>query len=92
MNDCSKHRKDVFGETDMKKVAEEIGDLHYAALFDLLLSLSEKIKADALKDREGDRPFLANALDISWFHVKAASNYIEAAWEISKRYMEEEDN
>lgn len=46
MSDCSQHPKSLFGETDMKKVAEAIGDLHYKKLYALLKYLEVKLFID----------------------------------------------
>lgn len=85
-DDCSGHKKDLFGERDMKKVAEVIGDLHYEAMAELYNHLAEKHLNDHLKNKK-DHPDEAAAL--IWMHhaVNKASCGAERAWKISKPYM-----
>jgi hypothetical protein len=87
-NDCSKHKKDLFGETDMKKVAEAIGDLHYETLAVLLDQLSSKLYLDAAKDRADGRKMIAASLEYAASPIHEAHIFIEHAWQISKPFME----
>jgi hypothetical protein len=87
MSDCSSHKKDVVGISDMKQLAEMIGDLHYETLSDLLDQLSSKLFLDAAKDRAADRKSLANLLELAASEIHSASVFIDAAWEVSKPYM-----
>lgn len=86
-DDCSKHKKDLFGETDMKKVAERIGDLHYETLTDLLSKLSVKLYKDGLKDRNSSKEILGCVLADASNDVAAAASHIGKAWTISKPFM-----
>lgn len=87
MSDCSKHKKDVAEITDMKELAEMIGDLHYEALTTLLMHLSAKIKNDAKKDKEGERLQLARKLYRSGDHINSAFLSMYEAWKISEPFM-----
>jgi len=89
MDNCSKHKKDLFGETDMKKVAEAIGDLHYQALGELLWKLACKLKRDAFKDKIGGREKLHDFLWVAGDHIECAAFGIQDAWQISKPFMKE---
>lgn len=86
--DCSNHRKDVFGEHDMKKLAEEIGDLHYEALGEFLLRLKEKIQHDSTKDKEAGRYLLANKLWVASGGIYTAYVNVTIASSISKPFMD----
>lgn len=88
-SDCSRHTKKVAGITDMKVLAEMIGDLHYETLTDLLKELFLKVGVDARKDLNGGRIKLGcKLLDAE---VKLCSAYLEIkeAWAISKPFMSE---
>lgn len=89
MPDCTNHKKDLFGETDMKKVAEAIGDLHYEALSELLGSLSIKLYRDGLKDLDRDRYRLSCALDDASNRLRECADHVTRAWNISKKYMKQ---
>lgn len=85
--DCSQHPKDLFGETDMKVVAERIGDLHYETLSILLTELQKKIFKDALKDKAADRIRLSDVLMKLSTEINCAAYLCEQAWQISKQFM-----
>jgi hypothetical protein len=87
MNDCSQHKKDVAGITDMKIVAEMIGDLHYETLSKLLGHLANKIEMDAWNDTKSGRANLGRALYDGAVYLKNARLFIGKAWEISKPFM-----
>lgn len=90
--DCGEHRRDVFGQNDMKALAEEIGNLHYETLAELLARLEGKIFKDSMKDKSGDRVKLYNSLFLASEHLQLASEYITKAWQISKPYMDNKTN
>ncbi len=71
----------------LTELAEDIGNLKYDALAELLRLLSVKIAEDAAKDQERGRPQLASALQDCAQKLKGASAPIEAVWRISKPYM-----
>ncbi len=87
MSDCSKHKKELFGQTDMKVVAEAIGDLNYETLSKLLWQLQTKLHNDAIKDISRHRFKLSHALERSSHFIYEAGNEIESAWQISKPFM-----
>lgn len=88
MSNCSNHKKDLFGETDMKKVAEAIGDSHYKLLSLLLYHLREKLWKDGVKDAAEGRVKLGEHLMQASTRIAQARIYIEGAWKISKPFME----
>lgn len=89
MTDCSKHTKQVAGISDMKTLAEAVGDLHYESLAEFLDKLSDKLFLDAAKDRADDRRQLANFLEAGANNLQFASIQIESAWEASKPFMDQ---
>lgn len=89
MSDCSKHKKEIEGISDMKILAEKIGDLHYESLSELLYHLQDKIWKDGQKDIFNGRVNLGeNLLDAS-ISLDAVAEFIKKAWEISKPFMSE---
>jgi hypothetical protein len=89
MSNCSNHKKDLYGESDMKKVAEAIGDLHYETLAQLLKALSQKLKQDSRKDWKSGRVRLANLLKEASVDIKNSYTQIVSAYQISKPFMED---
>ena len=89
--DCSHHKKDIAGISDMKVLAEMIGDLHYETLSDLLRHLANKIEMDAWKDTKSGRANLGRALYDGAVYLKNARLFIGKAWEISKHFMAKEN-
>ena len=89
MNDCSQHKKDLFGHSDMKEVAEAIGDLHYETLAELIDQLSKKISLDGLKDETHGRVELAANLFMVAGHLAKAHVFASWAYEISKPFMKQ---
>ena len=87
MSNCSNHRKDVHGETDMKHLAEEIGNLHYETLSILLIYLNKKLVEDSKKDNAAGRKVISRALNKAANDIKSAQIHISRAWEISKPFM-----
>lgn len=84
---CSNHPKDLYGETDMKVVAEKIGDLHYEVLSELFLHLDYKIAKDSVKDKEAGRTKLSIHLFNVSLKIGSAYRYMCEAWKISKPFM-----
>ncbi len=88
MDNCSKHRKDILGESDMKVLAEMIGDLHYEALASLFKELGKKLQQDSRNDWKNKKTQLSNRLKIASNCLKGAYVVITEAWQISKPFME----
>lgn len=86
--DCSQHKKDLFGEADMKVVAEMVGNLNYKTLAMLLTDLQNKIFKDSLKDKAAGRIRLSDALMQLSLDINDASYKCERAWQISKPFMD----
>lgn len=87
MDNCEKHKKEIAGISDMKVLAEMIGDLHYESLTEFLDRLCDKLLLDAAKDRAKGRKDLANVLEYSANHIYEAHVEMETAWQISKPFM-----
>lgn len=88
MSNCSKHKKEVAGISDMKVVAEMIGDLHYKTLADFFQQLKLKFSNDAEQDANKGREHLAFHLEnIADCLFKAEVN-AAGLWKISKPFME----
>ena len=87
MGDCSNHAKDIAGITDMKALAEMIGDLHYETLAELLAHLADKLYNDAKKDSAAGRIQLSNKLYNAAECVAQSDHVISEAWEICKPFM-----
>ena len=91
MSNCSNHKRDLFGETDMKKAAEIIGDLHYKTLAALLVELSIKLYRDGQFDEISKREQLAHYLNEAQYKISEASGFIYKAWKVSKPFMDTGD-
>jgi hypothetical protein len=87
MSDCSKHKKEVLGEADMKKLAEAISDLHYEALEELFGHLSSKIFKDAQKDETGKRWVLSGILYDLNYTLNICRDLAGRAWKICQPFM-----
>lgn len=87
--DCSHHSKEVAGISDMKVLAEMIGDLHYESLAEFLAQLSNKLRLDALRDRVGGRVELSTQLRYASGDIYNSSQCINEAWQICKPFMEQ---
>lgn len=90
--DCSGHKKDLFGESDMRKVAEMIGDLHYETLTELLRELCLKINKDGGNDYDKGRFLLGDALIQCGDKLSEAHLFMTKVWEISKPFMTPKTN
>jgi hypothetical protein len=90
-NDCSQHKKDIAGISDMKQLAEMIGDLHYETLSQLLFELQTKLHEDSMNDLKNNRFKLSHHLRRASTYLYEASNDIESAWQISKKFMKIND-
>lgn len=85
--DCSNHKKDIAGITDMKELAELIGDLHYESLTFLFDHLQIKFWHDSNKDFNKGRTKLGNELYEMCVAMRQACAHSNQAWEISKPFM-----
>jgi hypothetical protein len=85
--DCSRHKKEIAGISDMKVLAEMIGDLHYEALADLFDNLSTKFFNDARKDAKAGRELLSNRLYDINYNMHHCADVARIAWKISKPFM-----
>jgi hypothetical protein len=92
MSDCSRHSKQVAGVSDMRLLAENIGDLHYETLQELFGRLSIKLYRDGFDDRLAGRQKLGAALNNASISLKTAASHIKEAWDISKPFMKQQNN
>ncbi len=86
-NNCSKHKKEVAGISDMKVLAEIIGDLHYETLYDFMIELQIKLLKDSINDERGGRIKLSYCLADCAASIGQAAFEMKEAWEISKPFM-----
>lgn len=86
-----KHPKNVGEYTDMEELAEDIGNLHYETLYELLGKLAHKLGDDCLSDQRAGRQKLANELCEASDNIAEAATNIGTAWNISKPHMKEDD-
>lgn len=84
---CENHKKEVAGISDMKELAEQIGDLHYKSLSELLKALSQKMKQDSRRDWENGKTQLAARLKETSILLKGGYVQINEAWQISRPFM-----
>jgi len=85
------HRDAVQNYTGtLAELAEDIGNLRYDALAELLQLLSVKIGQDGQKDAGRGRAQLAAALQDSAKELAASAGHIERAWRVAKPFMPED--
>lgn len=87
MSDCSKHKKEVAGMSDMKELTGMVGDLHYETLAKFLSELSNKIYDDGIKDFNAGRTKLSSRLYVATSLIGHASHHILKACKISEPFM-----
>lgn len=85
--DCSNHQKDLFGQTDMKVVAEAIANMDYRPQVQLLAELSRKINADAENDYLAGREKLAAALQYTGMSLFESALRMEKVWKVCEPFM-----
>lgn len=78
-------------EGNFESLAEEIGDLRYDSLFELLELLSRKIEKDGQKDRGRGRTQLADSLQQAATVLQESAEHIKIAWQISEPFMYPKD-
>ncbi|NVN99057.1 MAG: HD domain-containing protein, partial [Geobacteraceae bacterium] len=66
------------------QLAEEMGDLYYDSLADLLGNLGDKMKRDAASDHQRGRMKLSTELAAAADHLYGAAERIAAAWLVCK--------
>lgn len=89
MSDCSRHSKQVAGISDMKILAEAVGDLHYESLTEFLHHLSKKIDADAERDNRDGKEKTASALQYAGMSLFESALRMEKVWKICKPFMKQ---
>lgn len=89
MSNCSNHKRDVLGQTDMRHLAEDIGNLHYQSLASLLYFLSDKLYTDGRKDFNAGRTKLAQHLFEAQKTVHRSHQHIDMAYRISEPFMKQ---
>lgn len=87
-----KHTKEVpHFEGNHRQLAEEIGDLYYDSLAELLWKLGEKLERDAGADLKRNRKKLATELAAAADHLYNAAENIAAAWLICRPFVPDAD-
>ncbi len=81
-----KHKSKIKGFTH-KELAENIGDLYYDSLTDLLNEISDKILKDSKVDLHKGRLKLAHELSEASDNIKKSSKNIKKAWRICKPFI-----
>lgn len=87
---CSNHKKEVAGVSDMEALGKMIGELHYKTLHDLLIELQCKLIKDSIKDEKGGRNMLAHHLSECASFIGEAAEEMKTVWRISKPHMKKE--
>lgn len=87
MSDCSNHKKEVAGITDMKVLAEMIGDLHYETLTEFIKQLALKMKIDSIQDEDNGRVKLGGSLYMCHYELINAWRWMDLSWKVSKPFM-----
>jgi hypothetical protein len=87
MSNCSNHKKEISGITDMKDLAEMIGELHYETMSIFLQYFAVKLQKDGLNDLMAGRDKLSYVLLEASAGIVQASIQIDEAWKISKPFM-----
>ena len=88
MGDCSNHKKEVAGISDMKELARMTADMHYGTLMEYLHELSKCIDADGEKDYNDKKVKLAAGLQYLGMGLFEAALRAEKVWKISKPFMQ----
>ncbi|QOX79853.1 hypothetical protein FY034_13230 [Trichlorobacter lovleyi] len=70
-----------------QQLAEDMGDLYYNALAELLELLAGKLELDAAKDSGRGRIKLATELNHAAVDLQAATGHIQQAWRICEPFM-----
>lgn len=84
---CEQHKKEVAGISDMKVLAEMIGDLHFEAMAELYKHLAGKHWMDSFKDANDGKKDVAAQLKYIHHAMVIAGYGAERAWQISKPFM-----
>ncbi len=83
-----KHSKTIPGYNgDLQQLAEEVGDLHYSALEEFIVQLSNKLMLDSFADRKLNRPKLADSLGRASSQLLNAATFVGNANKISEPYQ-----
>lgn len=87
MDDCSDHKKDIAGITDMKLIAEMIVNLHHESVAKLFEELPIAFNNASTVDYDQKNNALGyNQASIAHFLWKAEP-HAKRLWEISKQFM-----
>ena len=89
---CQKHKRHIERyDGDMRELANDIGDLHYESLESFFHMLSEKIKEDSHKDKEGGREQLSKSLKELSLSIGESAYNTNRAYKICAPYMDKEN-
>jgi hypothetical protein len=86
-----KYPKMIKGYDDMKSLAEDLGDLRYDKLGELIEELSKKLYRDSAKDHNAGKPLLAGELYCAGGALESVKEALDKAWYYCHRNMDDED-
>jgi len=86
-----KYPKEIKGYTNMDDLANDLGNLRYDILAELLGKLSKKIEEDSANDFANNRPYLSSELFCASQALTNSTEDINKAWYYCKRNMNDED-
>lgn len=87
MDNCSQHKKEVAGISDMKVLAQMVRMLHHEARAIFIDEFSKEISMEGLED-EKLKPQLAEQLFMVSGYLAKAAVHSKFVWQISKPFME----
>lgn len=87
----SKYKRNIGEYTDMEKLAEDIGDLHYETLSELFGHLARKLDKDSVNDATNGRIKLSHTLRDAATELHGVKMCISDTWDISKPFMKDDD-
>lgn len=74
---------------ELEALSEELGNLEFNSLSDFLESLAIKFLSDSIKNKNIGRVKLSQELEMASIYARKASESIENAYGLSKRFVEE---
>lgn len=86
----SKHPNSILG-LDAKTVSEKLVSLRFDYMADLFGHFNDALRRMANEDMNKGRSKLAAELLMACSHVRAATEHLDKAWEISKNKTEDTD-
>jgi len=85
-NNCSKHIVPEY-LSDLKQIAEDIGNMPYDKVVEFFDHFEKKLKKDAKSDFKDGRLKLYTLLSVCIVRTKNIKQSFENVWDLCKRYM-----